>query len=267
MSAADEYFKKAEQALKKGNNEYAVELYLQGLIIDPKRSEERRKLHKVETLAVQEKGGNPQGGMSVRLKVMPIQANLKKLTMQKKWDEAVIEIERCLRFQPQNVPTLFALAVALENLEADDGAIATFEEIVELERTNVEAYRKLGMLWAKKNEPEKAISYWEKVQLYKPDHKEAGKAIRDLSAATMVKRAEDRKNKTGDASFQALLKSEEESAELEKKAKIIRNDDDRREAIEFKKADLRKDPTNSRLWRELGGLYQDLKMWREAEIA
>src|SRR5687768_17842462 len=94
VSAADEYFKKAEQALKKGNNEYAVELYLQGLIIDPKRSEERRKLHKVETLAVQEKGGNPQGGMSVRLKVMPIQANLKKLTMQKKWDEAVIEIER-----------------------------------------------------------------------------------------------------------------------------------------------------------------------------
>jgi tetratricopeptide (TPR) repeat protein len=267
LSAADEYFKKAEQAIKKGNHDYAVELITQGLIIQPKDSEWRRKLHKIETLSIQEKGGNPQGGMSTKLKVMPIQANVKKLTMQKKWDEAVIEIEKCLRFQPQSTSTLMGLAQALESLEAVDGSISTLEEVIDLDKTNVEAYRKLGVLWAKKNEPEKAISYWEKVLQYKPDDKEGGKAIRDLSAATMVKRAEDRKKQSGDESFQALLKSEEEAAELEKKGKVLRTDEDRIQAIKYKKEDLRKDPQNSRLWRELGSIFQDLKKWGEAEAS
>ncbi len=267
MSAADEYFKKAEQAIKKGNHDYAIELISQGLIINPKEADWRKKLHRIETVSIQEKGGNPQGGMKIRFQVMPMQANIKKLTMQKKWDEAVIEIEKSLRFQPQSVAVLFSLALALENIEAVDGAIGVLEEVIEHDKVNVEGYRKLGVLWARKNEPEKAISYWEKVVQYKPDDKEAGKAIRDLSAATMVKRADERKKKTGDESFTALLKSEEESAELEKKAKVIRTDEDRIQAIKFKTDELRKDPTNSRLWRELGSLYQDLKKWGHAEQA
>jgi len=155
----------------------------------------------------------------VRLKVMPMQANIKKLSMQKKWEEAVIEIEKCLRMQPQNVPTLFQLAVALENIDAVDGSISVLEEVIHHEKTHVEAYRKLGSLWARKDEPEKAIEFWSKVQQYKPDDKEAGKAIRDLSAATMVKKAEERKKQVGDESFKALLESEEESADLEKNKK------------------------------------------------
>ncbi len=253
--------------MKKGNHDYAIELVLQGLIINPKESDWRRKLHKIETLSIQEKGGNPQGGMGIRFKVMPIQANIKKLTMQKKWDEAIIEIEKCLRLQPQSVPTLFALAQSLEGLEADDSAIGTLEEIVDIDKGSVEAYRKLGILWAKKDEPEKAISYWEKVAQYKPDDKEAGKAIRDLSAATMVKKAEEKKKQSGDESFKSMLKSEEEAAELEKRGKVVRTDEDRVQAIKYKKEDLRKDPSNSRLWRELGSLYQDLKKWAEAEAS
>lgn len=267
MSAAEEYFKKAEQAVKKGNSDYAIELYIQGLIIQPKASLERRKLHKVMTLSIQEKGGNPQGGMAVKFRVMPVQANIKKLTLQKKWDEAVIEIEKCVRLQPQHVPTLLALAAALEHIEAVDGAIAVLEEVIEYDRANVEGYRKIGQLWAKKDEPEKAISYWEKVVQYKPDDKEAGKAIRDLSAATMVKKADERKKQTGDESFKALLKSGEESSDLEKKQKVIRTDEDRLDAIRLKKEDLKKDQTNSRLWRELGALYQDMKNWGHAEAS
>ena len=267
MSAADEYFKKAEQAAKKGNYEYAIELTMQGLILNPASSDWRRKLHVFETVAVQEKGGNPHGGMTMRFKVMPIQANIKKLMMQKKFDEAVVELEKCLRFQPQNAPALAWLAQALESAGHIDGAIGTLEEVVGLDRTNVEAYRKLGSLWARKDEPEKAIEYWQKVQQYKPDDKEAGKAMRDLSAATMVKKAEERKRRTGDESFTALLKSEDESADLEKKAKVIRTDEDRVEAIRLKMDDLRKDPKNSRLWREIGSLFQDLKKWDKAEQA
>ncbi len=267
MSASKEYFKKAEQAAKKQNFEYAIELYMQGLMIDPKASEQRRRMHQVMTLAIEEKGGNPQGGMGVKLKVMPLLANAKKLSLQKKWDEAIIEFEKALRFQPQNVATLFSLSQALSTNECSEGAVTILEDVVGIEKTHVEAYRMLGKLWAEKDDPEKAISYWEKLKQYKPDDKEAGKAIRDLSAATMVRKAEERKAQTGDESFKAMLKDEDESAELEKKAKIIRTDEDRIEAIKFKKEEIKADIKNSRLWRDLGSLYQDLKKWDLAEAA
>ena len=52
MSASKDYFKKAGQAAKKQNFDYAIELYLAGLMIDPKATEHRRKMHKVMTLAL-----------------------------------------------------------------------------------------------------------------------------------------------------------------------------------------------------------------------
>ena len=83
----------------------------------------------------------------------------------------------------------------------------------------------------------------------------------------MVDAVEEKKSETGDDSFRSMLKSEEESADLEQKAKVLRTDQDRVEAIRFKKEDLRADPTNSRLWRELGALYQDLRKWKHAKAA
>ncbi len=265
MGAADSYFQKADLALKKHNYEYAIELFLQGLSIDPKITARRRQLHQIETLAIQEKGGNPAGGMATKLKVMGNEAQVKKLHFQKKYDEEVIEIEKILRHQPQNVGALNALAQALELMEVHDGAIATYEEIIALNKTDVEAFRRMGKLLDKIGDVDKAIECWEKVKLYKPEDKEAGKAIRDLSAAKMVKQQDDRKKAGGDESFRALLKDQSESEELQKKQMIIRTDEDRKRAIRFKVEEIKKDSQNSRLWRELGALFQDLKEWAKAE--
>ena len=262
-----ELFKKAEVALKKNNHEYAIELILQGLLINPKAAEWRVRLHQIETRAIEEKGGNPAGGFSVKFKVLPHESKAKKLHLQKKYDEEIIELERSLKFQPQNLGTLESLARALQLADHVDSAIAVHEEIIKIDSGKVESYRSLGKLHAEaKDDPEKAIEFWEKVKQYKPDDKEAGKAVRDLSAATMVRKAEERK-KGGDGSFRDMLKSEEESAELEAKAQIIRNDDDRKRAIKRKITELKEDPKNGRLLREIGQLYQDLKLWDKAEVA
>ena len=266
MNPAKDIFKRAEQAARKGNSEYAVELFLQGLTLDPKAPEERRKLHHIETQVIQNAGGNASGGMKTKLSTAGNLAKVKKLKVQKKWDEAVIELERALRPQPRNTGLLFDLGGLLENLEAFDGALSTYEECIEADRGFVEAYRKLGQLYAG-TDPKKAIEAWEKLRMHKPEDKEASKAIRDLSAATLVKTIDDKKAATGDDSFRAMLKSEDESADLEQKAKVIRTDEDRIEAVRFKKEELRADPTNSRLWRDLGGLYQDQHKFDHAKAA
>src|SRR5262245_58719480 len=107
---------------------------LQGLSIDPKATDKRRALHQIYALAVQEKGGNPQGGMATKLKAAPIELQAKKLHLQKKYDEEVIEREKILRLHPQNTGSLTGLAEALEALEVNDGAISTYEEITALDK-------------------------------------------------------------------------------------------------------------------------------------
>jgi len=267
VNTAKDIFQRGEQAARKGNLEYAIELYLQGLTINPKASEERQTLHLLEAKMVESNGGNPAGGVGAKLKSAGKLANIKKLKVQKKWDEAIMEIELVLKLQPHNTQLLYDLAEMLTHVEARDSAIAMLSDLTNIDKTHVESYRKLGNLWTEEGEPKKAIEAWEKLKMYKPDDKEAGKAIRDLSAATMVNAVEEKKSATGDDSFRSMLKDEEESADLEQKAKVLRTDEDRIEAIRFKKEDLRKDPTNSRLWREMGALYQDLRKWKHAKAA
>ena len=139
MSASKDYFKKAGQAAKKQNFDYAIELYMQGLMIDPKSTEQRRKMHKVMTLAIEEKGGNPQGGMAVKIKVMPILANVKKLMLQKKWDEAQAEldaVEHRLATEPDVVRVRYLLerGRVFRSSGDPDRARPLFEEAWELAR-------------------------------------------------------------------------------------------------------------------------------------
>ncbi len=267
MNPSKDIFKRAEQAAKKQNFEYAIELYLQGLSINPKTGAERRVMHKIMREVVVNAGGNPAGGLKTKLQVAGAKAKVKKLKVQKKWEEAIREQEKVLRPQPENPAELYELAELLVHCECIDAAIVMHEDVVDIEHGHTESYRRLGQLWEQKGEPKKAIEAWEKVRLYKPDDKEASKSIRDLSASTLVDAVEERKRQAGDESYRAMLKDEEESEDLEKKNKVIRTDEDRIEAIGFKKEDLKADPKNSRLWRELGGLYQDLRKWKHAMAA
>jgi len=114
-SAAKEYFKKAELAAKKGNFQYAIELYTQGLIMDPSPAEPRKMLHRACTLAIEEQGGNAQGGLKAKFKLAPIQANIKKLSVQKKPEEIVNEYEKAIRIAPQMSGSSSALPARSSN--------------------------------------------------------------------------------------------------------------------------------------------------------
>lgn len=262
--AADNLFSKAEQAIKRRNFDYAIELLLQGLKLDPLNVEQRKRLRNTEILAVQEKGGNPKGDLKTGLVTLKTQWAVKKLGLAKKWEEQIVEIENYLRHAPQNVGMLTVLAQALRSLEnGTEAAIAVLLQIVELDPGQVETWRQLGILYGP-IDPQKAIACWEKVKRYKPEDKEAGKAIRDLSAQTMMKSAEDRK-KSGKGDFTDLLASADEAKKLEEEQAIIRTDDDARRAIERTKEKIAKAPEEKRLIRQLGDLYRRLKQYVDAE--
>lgn len=255
MGAADNFFGKAEQALKKRNYDYAIELYQQGLAIDPDRLEERKMLRATEVRRIQENGGNTMGGAAMKFKNLGLLGKIKKLGMGKKWEEQILEIEKLLREAPQNPDQNMNLAMAFQHTDRHQSAVWSYSCVLEVAPQNVDALKALGRLYEKLGELDKAIECWERVRGARPEDQEAGKAVRDLAAATMLQRSDQRrKDGQSDGSYRDLLKDTDESSKLEQKQKIIRTEDDRRVAIDLKLEEIEADPTNARLWRELGSM-------------
>lgn len=263
MAAADNFFSKADMALKKRNYDYAIELYQQGLQIDPDRFEERKRLRQAQILKVQEKGGNTQGGAGVKFKNGFLIANIRKLGVQKKYEEQIIEIEKFLCVAPQSSSELFLLAEAFVATERNDSAKQAFSEVTESDSSNAEAWKALGRLHEQDKDLEEAIECWEHVRHIAPHDGEAGKAIRNLSAAQMMAQTEERK-KEGGGSFRDLLKDEDESKKLEQAASIIRTAADARSAIDVAREKAEADPENSRLWRDLGDMHSKARDYEGA---
>ncbi|MEC9476503.1 MAG: tetratricopeptide repeat protein [Planctomycetota bacterium] len=253
MAAADNFFSKADMALKKRNYDYAIELYQQGLQIDPDRFEERKRLRQAQIRKIQDKGGSTQGGAGVKLKNGFLLASIRKLGMQKKYEEQIIEIEKFLCVAPQSATELFLLAEAFLATDRKSSAKQAYTEVTDSDSGNVEAWKALGRIYEEDKELDDAIECWERVRQIAPQDGEAGKAIRNLSAAQMMAQTEKRKQE-GDGSFRDLLKSEDESKKLEQAASIIRSADDARSAVDIAREKAEAEPENSRLWRDLGDI-------------
>ncbi len=265
MGAADNFFVKSEQALKKRNYDYAIELYQQGLQIDPDRLDERRKLRATAIRRCQENGSSTTGGGMMKLKSAGQVAKIKRLG--KKPEEQIIEIERYLATAPQDAKMLMNLAVAFVNTERTDSALQSYREIVEIDPQNRDAWKAMGKLYNEAlKDVDKAVECWERVRAIDPSDQEAGKAIRDLSAAKMMKQAEAAKE-SGDGTFRDMVKDASEQDKLQQKGQIIRTTDDAKNAIEIKRGEVDKDPENPRQWRELGDLCLKAKHYEDAEAA
>ncbi len=255
MGAADGFFKKADEALKKKNGtDYAIQLFQEGLKIDPDRLEERKKLRAAAIKRCLESGKDTQGGTTLKMKFAFALTNIKKLSMQKKWEEQIVALEVYLAEAPENVDANMTLARAYEATSRRPSAIWSYGIVIGKDPRNVEAWRALGKLHDQDGDRERAIQCWERVKEYRPEDQEAGKAIRDLSAATMMDRAEKRRAE-GKGGFRDLLKDEVESEKLQKKAAHIRTEDDATTAIMLKQEEVAAQPDNPRLWRELGDIY------------
>ncbi len=254
MGAADNFFQKADQAIKRRNLDYAIELLKQGLAIDPDRLDERKKLRRAAVQRCHEKNSSTTGSKMLRLKNSGLLGKIKKLQVQKKIEELIIENEKFLALAPQDSKQLMVQGGAFETTERLDSALEQFRTITEIEPQNADAWKKMGRIFERLKKIDKAIECWEQVRSFNPADQEAGKVIRDLSAAKMMAQQEDRR-KDGDDSFRSMLKDTDESAKLEKQQRIIRTADDAKDAIAIKREQVEADAENPRQWRELGDLY------------
>ncbi len=171
---------KAEEAARRRNYDFAVELYQQILEIDPDQGDARAGLRQSLKKRWEAKGGG--GGLFRTLSGAGPLALAKTLRKAGKRDACAKALESYLATNPADEEANLLLGQVLEELGHYKSARAVYEFVTEVAPKSPEGFKRAGMMSARLGEAERALGYFEKALAIDPRDQEAIKARKDLSA-------------------------------------------------------------------------------------
>jgi len=237
-----ETYQRAQEALRKENGAYAVELLISILAMEPELDELRKELRDIQIDALKSRKANPLSSMKGLGKTMAVKGSIKKNPA-----KALMEAEELIKIDPLNSAFLdlyYDAAKAAENLNA---AAITFEAALKVNTKDANLLEKLGQLYLEMNQPHEAKNVFERLGELKPNDQKVIKWIKDTSAMdSMVKGGWE---KEGD--FRGKLKDEEGTNALEQEGRSQQNLNDLERLILKQKANLDAEPENMNLYRPL----------------
>jgi tetratricopeptide (TPR) repeat protein len=171
---------KAEEAVRRRNFDFAIELYRQLLEIDPDQGEARGALRQaLKKKSEHKKGGsrflNALGGAA------PL-AMAKTLRKAGRHDAAAKAVESYLSLSPLDEEGNLLLGQSLEDAGHFKSARAVYEFLAEIAPKSAEALKRAGAMTARMGDHEKALEYYERALQADPRDQEAIKARKDLAA-------------------------------------------------------------------------------------
>lgn len=147
---------KAEEASRRRNHDFAVQLYRQILDIDPDVGEARAGLRR----ALKARADAKKGGKLMKLVkgAGPLTA-ARGLAKAGKHDAAVKQYESYLDSAPLDVEANMLLGTSLEAAGHFHSALAVFEFIAEIDPRNAQGLKQAGAMMARTGDAPKALEY------------------------------------------------------------------------------------------------------------
>lgn len=215
---------KAEEAAKKRNYDFAIELYQQILDIDADQGEARAGLRQ----ALKRRHDAKKGGSFFRsLSGAPQLAAAKALHKARKYDACAKTLESYLASNPMDESANLLLGMALEDGQHFKSARAVYEFIAEIAPKNCEGLKRAGAMSARQSDHEKALEYYERALAIDPRDQEAIKARKDLAAERSMSRSS---MPIGHSREQ--IKDKDRAAALERDKRLHQTDDELRAELE-----------------------------------
>lgn len=180
------HIQKAEEAARRRNYDFAVQLYAQILDIDADVGEARAGLRR----ALKARSELKKGGKLFKkvLGAGPM-AVAKGLAKAGKHDAAAKACESYLSSSPMDVEANMLLGTSLESAGHFRSALAVFEFIAEIDPRNAQGLKRAGAMMARTGEAAKALGYYERALEADPRDRDALKARKDLSATAALESA------------------------------------------------------------------------------
>ncbi|RME74193.1 MAG: hypothetical protein D6776_05675 [Planctomycetota bacterium] len=259
---ASKRFAKAAEAVKRRNYDYAIELFLQELTLDPDNAEARRALRAAELKKFQEQGKDPSPSTAV-LTGFGSWFGAQFAALTRNWEKCMLACEQFLKNAPAHTGMLLLLGRAAQAAGHLNAAIAAFEEVRENDNRNATALRGLGQLYRELGDEARALRYYEELRRVLPSDAEAARAVRDLAAAGATRKVEERA-KGGSGSFRDQLKSKDAARAAEHSGRVIRSAADAEAAIERLEKQLTGTSDDARVYKLIGDAYLKKKDFESA---
>jgi tetratricopeptide (TPR) repeat protein len=243
---------KADEAMRRRNYDFAVELYQHLLEIQPDLGEARGGLRQALRKRQESKGAGSKflraiGGAA------PL-AMAKTLRKAGKNDAAAKQLETYLATNPLDEEGNLLLGMALEDAGHVSSARAVYEFLAEIAPKNPEGLKRAGAMTYRLGDHDKALHYYERALAADPRDQEALKARKDLSAERALSGA----TSPSVQHSRDQLKDKDVTRDLERSQRLHRSDDELRADLQRLEARYADSPSPETMI-ELGECHEKLK--------
>ncbi len=251
MADVAKLIEKADESAGKRNYDYAIELYLQALTLDPDHAPARKALRAVELKREREMGGTPKA-LAIVLN-LPSQVAASFFGLTKNFEKQALQLEGVLQREPRNTASAMKLGRALYRAGSKKSARAVFEAIPDWNPGFAPALKAAGAIARELGDHAGALSLYQRAKAVSPQDKEASDAIRDISATVSIGVREQA------SSYREVMKDAGAAVDLEKRQKIAAGETDLAESAARLEKELAGKPGDLPLLRRLARVYEQQK--------
>lgn len=250
-------FQKGYSAMERGNLDYAMDMFMSVLEMEPRLLRARRFMRAAE---IKKKGkGNHLTHIIALLQGLPIMLSVMS-SMGKKPAKALQAAEKLLRIDPLNLSFVRLYDQAACAAEMPEAAAMAIETTREHFPRDVALLERLGRLYLEINETHKARECFEELVRLRPKDQKALKALKDSAALDTMRSG----GWEGAGTYRDVMKDAKEAALLEQAGKAVKAGAGTDALIADTLAKIEREPENMNYRRALADLYTRAERFDDA---
>jgi len=243
---------KAEEALRRRNYDFAVELYRQLIDLDADQGEARSGLRRALKKRSEQDGGKGKLFRAVS-GALPL-SKAKTMAKLGKHEACARALEDYLATNPLDEEANLLLGVSLESAGHFHSARAVYEFTAEIAPRNPEALKRAGAMMQRTGDHARALQYFERALEADPRDQEALKARKNLAAETALSRS----NVGNVTHSRELIKDKDRSRELERSKRMVLSEDELKAELTRLEERFAEAPSDADVMLQLAEVHEKL---------
>ena len=243
---------KAEEALRRRNYDFAVELYRQLIDLDPDQGEARSGLRRALRKRHEQDGGKGKLFRAVS-GALPL-SRAKTLEKLGKHDACARALEDYLATNPLDEEANLLLGTSLEQAGHFHSARAVYEFTAEIAPRNPQALKRAGAMMQRTGDHQRALEYFERALEADPRDQEALKARKNLAAESALSRS----NAGTVTHSRELIKDKDRSRELERSKRLVLSEEELKAELAKLEERVASTPSDPELMLQIAEVHERL---------
>jgi tetratricopeptide (TPR) repeat protein len=245
---ARDMYNKAAAALERSNIDYAIEMLVQCLTLEPNFTQGRKFLRAAQMKKAEASGSFKRLFHGVKTQTLLPKA---KLALSKNPTEAMLLAEQILNEDPKNGQALQLLAEAADNAGYPETTAQTLEHLTKLNPRDTKPLHWLARTYFKIEQFQLGRDVYERLIQINPGDFDAQKGLNEAIARNAMKSGGWQEA----SSYRDVMKNKDEAIASEQAGRVIRAEDMTENLIRETLQKLNQQPDSPLIKRELGRLY------------